>query len=163
MAKTRRDLRDYDADSWRFEEWLSTAYGETVSQLVDIDSLIERLEEWLSSIDVRGSTQGRFAKSLLSNLLSRNLIAVNRPKEVEIIRDFLIDRTGRKWLKTEEQHLARMYSNPKVARKVSVPYIARELGRTPNAIYAKAKKLGLKRPPDAMTETKLRKMQRPQP
>lgn len=156
MARIRRDVRDYDSDVWRFEEWLRTAHGETINQIQDIDGLIERLEEWLTGIDVLGSQQGRFAKALLTNLLSRNLIPTKRPKEIDIIRDFLVDRSGRKWLRTEEKHLARMYR----LRKVTTGYISRELGRSKRAIYAKARRLGVKRPEDALTEAKWKRQQK---
>lgn len=156
MVKLRRDVRDYDSDAWRFERWLQVSHGETISQIRDIDELIERLEEWLNSIDVRGSAQGRFAKALLSNLLSRNLIPTKRPKEIDIIRDFLVDRSGRKWLKTEEAHLERMYKNP----KVTTGYIARELGRSKRSLYAKARKIGVRRPKNALTERKWKAMQK---
>jgi len=156
MVKFRRSVDDYTPEAYRFEEWLRTAHGETVSQIADIDQLIERLEEWLNGIDVYGSQQGRFAKALLSNLLSRNLIPTKRPKEIDIIRDFLVDRSGRKWLRTEEGHLERMYKS----KKVSVDYVSRELGRSKRAIYSKAKKLGFKRPKGAMTTAIWKKQQK---
>lgn len=151
-----RSLDDYTPDAYRFEEWLSVAYGESVSNIADVDQLLERLEEWLSSIDVFGSQQGRFARSLLTNLLSRNMIARKAPKEVTIIRDFLVERTGRKWLKTEEKHLARLWQNP----KVSADYISRELGRSKASLYTKARRIGVKRPKDAMTTAKWKKEQK---
>ena len=132
------------------------AHGETISQMQDIDQLIDRLEEWLNGIDIRGSTQGRFAKALLSNLLSRSMIPTKRPKEISIIKDFLVDRSGRKWLKVEEKHLRRMYTS----KKVSVDYAGRELGRSRRALYAKARKLGIKRPKGAMTTAKWKRMQK---
>ncbi|MGD9381623.1 MAG: hypothetical protein PVI03_04190 [Candidatus Thorarchaeota archaeon] len=156
MVKLRRSVDDYTPEAYRFEEWLRVAHGETISQIKDIDQLIERLEEWLSSIDVYGSQQGRFAKALLSNLLSRNLIPTKRPKEIDIIRDFLVDRSGRKWLKTEERHLERLYKNP----KVTTGYIARELGRSKRSIYAKARKIGVKRPENALTERRIAMMKK---
>lgn len=152
----RRSIDDYSADVWRFEEWLRLAHGESISQLKDIDDLIEKLEEWLSSIDVFGSQQGRFAKALLANLLQRSLLPKKRPTEISIIKDFLVDRSGRKWLRSEEKHLRRLYQNP----KVSSSYIARELGRSKSSIYTKARRLGVQRPEDAMTDRKWKKMQK---
>jgi len=156
MAKTRRSPEDYDAEASRFEEWLMLTEGKSINDIEDIDELIDTLEKWLESIDVYGSTQGNFAKSLLTYLLSRSMIpsVSKRPKEVEIIRGFRVDRTGSKWIGFEERTLERLYKNP----KVSVPYIARELGRTKSSLYSKARRLGVKRPKDAMTEQKANKM-----
>jgi len=72
---------------------------------------------------------------------------------VEIIRDFSIQRKGRRWIKAEEEHLVRLYAK----KNVTTGYIARELGRTKTAIYAKAKRLGITRPPDALTMRDVRK------
>jgi len=78
------------------------------------------------------------------------MIPTKRPKEVQIIKDFLISRKGRKWLANEERVLKRLYTG----KKVSVDYIARELGRSKRSIYGKSFNLGLKRPKDAMTRSK---------
>lgn len=125
-------------------------YGQITREIQDLDELILRVEEWLNSIDVRGHSQGEFAKSLLGYLLAQNMIPTKRPKEVQIIKDFLISRKGRSWLSNEERVLKRLYTG----KKVSVDYIARELGRSKQAIYGKAGKLGYKRPKNAMTRAR---------
>ena len=129
--------------------------GKTINDIADIDELIDAIENWLTSIDVMGSAQGNFAKSLLTYLLSRSLIpsVSKKPKEVQIIKDFHVDRTGSKWLRFEERTLKRLYQN----KKVSTPYIARELGRTVKSLYSKSRRLGVKRPKDALTEREVKK------
>jgi hypothetical protein len=119
-----------------------------------VNDLVDKLEEWLTSIDVFGSHQGRFAKAIIEYLLGTSLIPRNRPKEIGIIQDFLLDRTGRTWLNAEERSLVRMYKNP----RISTGYISRELGRSRRSIYSKARRLGLRRPPDAMTDAKWKRM-----
>lgn len=74
-------------------------------------------------------------------------------KEVEIIRDFLVQRTGRRWLETEQVHLARMFAK----KTLTVGFISRELGRSKPAIYSKARRLGIRRPEGALTEKQVRK------
>lgn len=81
-----------------------------------------------------------------------------RAKEIEIVKDFLVQRTGRKWLETEQVHLSRLYQNP----KVTVGYIARELGRSKPSIYSKAKRLGVTRPEGALTERDVKKRKKMQ-
>lgn len=129
--------------------------GRTVSDIQDIDELIDKIEGWLTSIDVFGSGQGSFAKSLLTYLLSRNMIpSVSRkPKEVQIIKDFRVDRSGSRWLSYEERELKRLYQN----KKVTTGYIARELGRSTKSLYSKARRLGVQRPKDALTEREVQK------
>lgn len=155
MVKTRRP-EDYDQEASRFEEWLMLTEGKSINDVADIDELIDKMEKWLESIDIYGSAQGNFAKSLLTYLLSRSMIpqSSKTPKEIEIIRGFRVDRSGSKWLKFEERTLERLWAN----KKVSSNYIARELGRTRNSLYSKARRLGVKRPKDAMTEQKANKM-----
>lgn len=155
MARVRRSPDDYAEEAGRFESWLVMSEGKTISQLTDIDELVDKVEAWLSSIDVYGSHAGAFAKSLLTHLLSRNLIPTKekRDKVVQIVRDFRVDRTGSKWLKFEERELRRLYRN----KKVTTGYIARELGRTKKSLYSKARRLGVKRPPDALTEREVKK------
>lgn len=155
MVKTRRP-EDYDQEASRFEEWLMLTEGKSINDVADIDELIDKMEKWLESIDIYGSAQGNFAKSLLTYLLSRSMIPSKSktPKEIEIIRGFRVDRSGAKWLGYEERTLERLYKNP----KVSTPYIARELGRSTRSLYSKARRLGVKRPKDAMTEQKANKM-----
>lgn len=155
MTKVRRSPEDYQPEATRFEEWLMLSSGKTIGDIRDIDELIDAIEAWLTSIDIFGSSQGSFAKSLLTYLLSRNMIpsVSKRPKEVQIIKDFRVDRTGSKWLKFEERELSRLYKN----KKVTTGYIARELGRSKRSIYAKARRLGVKRPKDALTEREVQK------
>ena len=139
----------------RFEEWLSVTHGEDVQHLKDVVELIDRTEEWLRSIDVAGGTAARFARSLLSNLLGKNIIPErSKGKEVQIISGYLVDRRGQKWLDAEDIHLARMYANP----KISVGFVARELGRSKKSIWSRARKYGLKRPAGAMTEAKAKRL-----
>ena len=130
--------------------------GQTINDLENIDELIDKIESWLESIDVYGSQQGGFAKSLLTYLLSRSMIPSTRkqPKEIEIIKGFRVNRTGSKWLRYEERTLKRLYANERVSTK----YIARELGRTTRSLYNKARRLGIKRPKGAMTEQKANRM-----
>jgi hypothetical protein len=155
MAKIRRSPSDYEPEAMRFEEWLLLNEGKTMNQIQDVDELILSVENWLESIDIYGHTQGSFARSLLTYLLERNIILTKRPKEVEIVRDFLIDRSGRRWLTSEEKHLKRLWRNP----KVTSGYISRELGRTKTALYSKASKLGVQRPKGALTERDVKKRQ----
>lgn len=149
MVKIRtRNPADYQPEAVRFEEWLMLNYNQSTGQIQNLNELIARVEEWLSSIDVYGHTQGEFAKSLLGYLLAQNMIPTSRPKEIQIVKDFLVSRTGRIWLKSEEGHLARLYQK----KNVTTGYIARELGRSKNSIYRKASRLGIRRPKGALTK-----------
>lgn len=131
------------------------AEGKTINDIQDIDELIDSIEAWLTSIDVFGSQSGSFAKSLLTYLLSRNMIPTvsKKPKAVQIIKDFRVSRTGSKWLRSEERELKRLYQN----KKVTTRYISRELGRSVSSLYSKTRRLGVKRPKDALTEREVKK------
>lgn len=153
MARTRRDPSDYEPEANRFEDWLMIAEGKTIQDIADVDELIDKIESWLLSIDIQGSQQGNFAKSLLTYLLARNMIPRKSPKEIQIIKGFRVDRTGSKWISYEERLLRKLYRNP----KVTTGYIARELGRTKTSLYSKARRLGIKRPKDALTERDVQK------
>ena len=158
MARKQRSIEDYSPEALRFETWLMAKGNMSLSDIKSVDELVSLVEEWLLSIDVTGSHAGAFGRSLITHLLGRNLIMTEptKAKEIEIVRDFLVQRTGRRWLETEQVHLARMYQNP----KVSVSYIARELGRSKVSIYRKANRIGIKRPEDAMTDQKWKKLQK---
>jgi hypothetical protein len=147
MTHSRRSPEDYQPEANRFEEWLMFSEGISVDKIDNIDELIDKIEAWLQSIDVYGHSQGNFAKSLLTYLLSRNMIpsVSSRPKEVQIIQSFRVNRSGSKWLSSEERVLARLWVNP----NVSTGYITRELARTKSSLYSKARKLGVKRPKNA--------------
>jgi len=129
--------------------------GKSICDIKDLNELIDKIEGWLSSIDVYGSGQGAFAKSLLTYLLSRNMIPTmsSSQKDVQIIKDFRVDRTGSSWLKFEERELIRLYENP----RVTSGYISRELGRTKSSLYSKARRLGIRRPKNALTERDVQK------
>ena len=155
MVRQRRSVEDYSPEANRFETWLMQTANKSLSDIKTVDELVSLVEEWLKSIDVYGHHAGSFGKSLITHLLGHNLI-MNEPtkaKEVEIVRDFLVQRTGRRWLETEQVHLARLYQNP----KVTVGYIARELGRSKASIYSKAKRIGIIRPEGALTEHGVKK------
>lgn len=150
-----RNRLDYGPEASRFEEWLMLTEGKSINDIADIDELIDRIENWLESIDVFGSQAGNFGKSLLTHLLSQSMIprVSRKPKAVQIIKDFRVSRTGSKWLKTEERELERLYQN----KKVTSGYISRELGRSVKSLYSKARRLGVQRPKDALTEREVKK------
>ena len=77
-----------------------------------------------------------------------------KPKEIEIISSFRVNRTGSRWLGFEERTLERLYKS----NRVTTRYISRELGRSVSSIYSKTRRLGVKRPKDALTEQKANKM-----
>lgn len=147
MPKSRRSPADYDDESMRYEEWLMANEGKSVEDLKNVNELIDSLEKWLRSIDVYGKHALNFATPLIQNILSRTTIDDREPeqREVEIIRDFRIRRTGKKWLNGELGFLQRNY----IKKNVSIEFIADEIGRSKRSIYNKANKLGLKRPEKA--------------
>lgn len=156
IARQKRSIEDYSQEALRFETWLMARGGMSLSDIKSVDELVALTEEWLKSIDVFGSHAGSFGKSLITHLLGRNLIMAEpaRAKEIEIVRDFLIQRTGRRWLETEQVHLARMYAK----KNLTTGFIARELGRSKASIYSKARKIGVKRPEGALTERQAKKI-----
>lgn len=147
MTKNRRHPSDYEEESWRYEDWLMANEGKSVNELRNVNELIDSLEKWLRSIDVYGKHAVNFATPIIQNILARTEIDDREPerREIEIIKDFKIRRTGKKWMQGETGFIERNY----IKKNVSVNFIAEETGRSLRSIYNKAYKLGLKRPKNA--------------
>ena len=152
MARVRVRT-DYDEEIERFEEWLNLTERESIADIEDENQLINKLERWLTSIDVFHSHAGAFARSMLTQMLRFKTFPKIKPKSIQIIKDFTVDRKGRRWLSSEERELARLWKN----KKVTSGYVARELRRSESSIRSKARRLGVKRPKGALTLREVKK------